>query len=162
MVKSCSEFFILNYYVPLQSCYSPFKRNLPERLVWPCQFVSTLKGHLEFQIKKSRSFFTTIFNLKPSINDVGNFSGFLTPPSLMSQFFCTIRRQFWPIFDNWPLPPPVPIADVVYGRPQILISRLTILVPLKATSFSWMSNLRCHNEFLLFLYVCTFFHNKNI
>ena len=50
----------------------------------------------------------------PSINDVGNFSGFLTPPPPGRQFFSTIRRQFWPIFD----PSPLPIADVVYGRPH--------------------------------------------
>ena len=57
----------------------------------------------------------------PSINNVGIFSGFLTPPSLM--FFSTIRRQFWSIInfdqllqDYWPLP----IADVVYGRPLFL------------------------------------------
>ena len=40
-----------------------------------------------------------------AINGVGNFSEFLTPPSPpYRQFFSTIRRQFWQIFD--PFPPP--------------------------------------------------------
>ena len=41
----------------------------------------------------------------PSIKDVGTFSGFLTstPLPLHWQFFTTIRRQIWPIFD--PSPP---------------------------------------------------------
>ena len=46
-----------------------------------------------------------------SINDVRTFSVILTPPPPCWQFSKTIRQQFWPIF--WPLP----IADVVYGRP---------------------------------------------
>ena len=36
---------------------------------------------------------------RPSINDVSNSSGFLTPPLLRRQFYSTIRRQFWLIFD---------------------------------------------------------------
>ena len=39
------------------------------------------------------------------------FSGFLTTPSPKSAIFSTIRHQFWPIFDPYPLP----VADVVYG-----------------------------------------------
>ena len=42
------------------------------------------------------------------------FPDFETPPPSCRQFFSTIRRQFWPIFDP---SPPLPIADVVYGRP---------------------------------------------
>ena len=53
----------------------------------------------------------------PSINDVGNFSGFLTPPLPCRQFFSNIRRQFWPIFD----PSPLPITDIVYGRYGVMI-----------------------------------------
>ena len=39
----------------------------------------------------------------PSINDVGNFSGFW--PSPCQQFFSAICWQFWLIFDPCPLPP---------------------------------------------------------
>jgi hypothetical protein len=40
--------------------------------------------------------------LGPSINDVGNFSGFLTPPPPCGQFFITIHWQFGPMFDPSP------------------------------------------------------------
>ena len=40
----------------------------------------------------------------PSINDVGNFSKFLTPPSPMLTVFSTICRQFGQIFDPFQLP----------------------------------------------------------
>ena len=65
---------------------------------------------------KSEVMLTMLSHSSPkgtSINDVGNFSGFLTPPSPWRQFLSTIRWQFWPIFD----PSPLQIADLVYGRP---------------------------------------------
>ena len=40
--------------------------------------------------------------LSISISNVSNFSGFLTPSSQYRQFFNTICRQFWPIFDTSP------------------------------------------------------------
>ena len=51
-------------------------------------------------------------HIEPSINNVGIFFRFLTPPSPMMAFFSTICWQFWPIFD----PFPQTIADVVYGQ----------------------------------------------
>ena len=59
----------------------------------------------------------------PSINNVGNFSGLLTHPLSplpCRQFFSPIRLEFWPIFD--PSPQPYPIADVVYGWLQSLMT----------------------------------------
>jgi hypothetical protein len=46
----------------------------------------------------------TIWEKGPSINNVGNFSGFLKPPPPCWQSFSTIRRQFWPMFDSSQLP----------------------------------------------------------
>ena len=42
---------------------------------------------------------------------VGKFSLFSTPTPLRYQFFTSIRRQIWPIFD----PSPLQIADVLNG-----------------------------------------------
>ena len=39
-------------------------------------------------------------NMGQYINNVANFSGFLTPFPPCQQFFSTIRQQFWPIFES--------------------------------------------------------------
>ena len=52
---------------------------------------------------------------RPSINDVGNFSRFLTPPSPVSAVFYYILSVG--NLDQFLTPPLLPIADVVYGRP---------------------------------------------
>ena len=53
-----------------------------------------------------------------SIDNVGNFSVFLTAPPPCRQFFSTIHRQFWPIFGP---SAPFLIADVVYGLKEYVI-----------------------------------------
>ena len=52
-----------------------------------------------------------IVSLEPSIEDVGKFLRFLTPPLSRRQLFTTIRRQIWQIFDPFPLKN----ADVLNG-----------------------------------------------
>ena len=89
-------------------------------LILECNKFKKSKNFIELTI--SSWFYRTIITNKftsrgPTINDVGNFSGFLTFPSPCRQFYSTIHWQFWPIFD----PSSVAIAKVVYGRPLIHI-----------------------------------------
>ena len=63
---------------------------------------------------KLKTFFIKLYFYKSlrDLEDFGKFSRFLTPTPSRRQFFTTIRRQIWPIFD-----PSLPLknADVLNG-----------------------------------------------
>ena len=95
-------------------------------LIWPSSHTGRYHVHTGqffsgFHCTNRKKYFNTRYFLESlsrrktlhkgsSINDIGNFSAFLTPPSPCRQFFSTICRQFL-------TPSLLPIANIIYGRP---------------------------------------------
>ena len=90
-----------------------------ESKVWNRQIslsASSAKTHI------SRDYFCKNWKVDmskgPSTNKVSHFSGFLTPLTTRWQFLVLLLGNF----DQFLTPLPLPIADVVYGRPLLNLS----------------------------------------